>query len=85
MGRIFLLTSLKIIQMSTITIHTENENQINLLKAFLKELKINFEINKEEKLTELQKKQLLEGIDQANQGDFFTDEESKEILDQCFK
>ncbi len=38
--------------MSTITIHTENENQINLLKALLKELKINFEINKEENLTE---------------------------------
>jgi ribonuclease D len=42
--------------MSTITIHTENENQINLLKALLKELKINFEINKEENLTDWQKR-----------------------------
>jgi predicted transcriptional regulator len=71
--------------MSTITIHTDNENQINLLKALLKELKINFEINKEENLTEWQKNQLLKGIDQADRGEFATEEETKKILDQCFK
>ena len=71
--------------MSTITIHTENENQIILLKALLKELKINFEINKEENLTEWQKKQLLKGIDEADKGDFVRKEDAKEILDQCFK
>lgn len=71
--------------MSTITIHTENENQINLLKALLKELKINFEINKEEELTEWQRRQLKEGIAQADNGDFLTNEEAKKILDQCFK
>jgi len=71
--------------MNTITIHTDNENQINLLKALLQELKIDFEINKEESLTEWQRKQILEGIDQADKGDFLTDVETKEILDQCFK
>ncbi|WP_336731575.1 DUF2683 family protein [Chryseobacterium sp. VD8] len=71
--------------MSTITIHTENENQINLLKALLKELKINFEINKEENLTEWQNKQLLKGIDEADKGDFVSKEDAKEILDQCFR
>jgi predicted transcriptional regulator len=71
--------------MSTITIYTENENQINLLKALLKELKINFEINKEENLTEWQKKQLLKGIDDADKGDFVSKEDAKEILDQCFR
>lgn len=71
--------------MSTITIHTDNENQINLLKVLLQELKIDFEINKEESLTEWQRKQILEGIDQADKGDFLTDIETKEILDQCFK
>ncbi|MFY7844482.1 hypothetical protein [Chryseobacterium gambrini] len=71
--------------MSTITIHTENENQIILLKALLKELKINFEINKEENLTDWQKKQLLKGIDEADKGDFVSKEDAKEILDQCFK
>lgn len=71
--------------MSTITIHTENENQINLLKALLKELKINFEIDKEEKLTDWQKKQLLKGINEADKGDFVSKEDAKEILDQCFR
>ncbi|MCS3871136.1 putative transcriptional regulator [Chryseobacterium ginsenosidimutans] len=71
--------------MSTITIHTENENQINLLKALLDELKINFEINKEENLTEWQKDEILKGIEQADRGDFVTNEEAKEILNQCFK
>ncbi len=71
--------------MSTITIHTENENQINLLKALLKELKINFEIDKEENLTEWQKKQLIKGIDEADKGDFVSKEDAKEILDQCFR
>ncbi len=71
--------------MSTITIHTENENQINLLKALLKELKISFEINKEENLTDWQRKKLLEGIAQADRGDFVTEDEIKEKLDQCFK
>ncbi len=71
--------------MSTITIHTENENQINLLKALLKELKISFEINKEENLTDWQRKKLLEGIAQADRGDFVTEDEVKEKLDRCFK
>lgn len=71
--------------MSTITIHTENENQINLLKALLKELKISFEINKEENLTDWQRKKLLEGIAQADRGDFVAEDEVKERLDRCFK
>jgi hypothetical protein len=56
--------------MSTITIHTENENQINLLKALLKELKINFEINKEENLTDWQKEKILKGISDISEGNF---------------
>ncbi len=70
--------------MSTITIHTENENQINLLKALLKELKISFEINKEENLTDWQRQKLLEDIAQADRGDFVTEDEVKERL-RCFK
>lgn len=70
--------------MSTITIHTENENQISLLKALLKELKISFEINKEENLTDWQRQKLLEGIAQADRGDFVTEDEVKERL-RCFK
>lgn len=71
--------------MSIITIHPENENQINLLKDLLKELKISFEIEKEEGLTDSQRKKLLEGIAQADLGDFVTENEVKERLDQGFK
>lgn len=71
--------------MSTITVHPENENQIHLLEALLKELKIKFEINEEGKLLDWQQKQLQEGIDQANRGEFFTEDEAEKILDKCFK
>jgi len=70
-------------QMSTITIHTENENQINLLKALLKELKINFEINKEEKLTEWQKEKILKGISDIENGNFSTSESVSEKARKC--
>lgn len=71
--------------MSTITIHTENEKQISLLKNLLQELKIKFEVSTEENLTEWQKEKIMEGIRQADQGEFYTEKESKEILDQCFR
>ena len=34
--------------MTTSTIHTENNEQVNALKAFMKALKIKFEVGKEE-------------------------------------
>ena len=34
--------------MTTFTIHTENKEQVNALKAFMKALKIKFEVGKEE-------------------------------------
>ena len=71
--------------MSTITLHNESENQLKLIEALLKELNIKFEVSKKEKLTDWQQKQLQEGIDQANRGDFFTEDEAEKILDKCFK
>ena len=35
--------------MTTFTIHTEDKEQLNALKAFMKALKIKFEMNKEDK------------------------------------
>lgn len=35
--------------MTTFTIHTEDKEQLNALKAFMKALKIKFEMNKENK------------------------------------
>jgi len=71
--------------MSTITLHNESENQLKLIEALLKELNIKFEVSKKEKLTDWQQKQLQEGIDQANRGEFFTEDEAEKILDKCFK
>lgn len=70
--------------MSTITLHNESENQLKLIEALLKELNIKFEVSKKEKLTDWQQKQLQEGIDQANRGEFFTEDEAEKILDKCF-
>ncbi|SIT25941.1 hypothetical protein SAMN05421785_11730 [Chryseobacterium gambrini] len=69
--------------MSTITIHTENENQINLLKALLKELKINFEINKEENLTDWQKEKILKGISDISEGKFSSSKSVAEKARKC--
>ena len=71
--------------MSTITLHNESENQLKLIEALLKELNIKIEVSKKEKLTDWQQKQLQDGIDQANQGGFFTEDEAEKILDKCFK
>ena len=71
--------------MSTITLYNESENQLKLIEALLKELNIKFEVSKKEKLTDWQQKQLQEGIDQANRGEFFTKDEAEKILDKCFK
>ena len=71
--------------MSTITLHNGSENQLKLIEALLKELNIKFEVSKKEKLTDWQQKQLQEGIDQANRGEFFTEDEAEKILDKCFK
>lgn len=71
--------------MSTITLHDESENQLKLIEALLKELNIKFEISKKERLTDWQQKQLQEGIDQADRGEFFTEDEAEKILDKCFR
>lgn len=34
--------------MATLTIHTENQEQLNALKAFMKAFKIEFEVSKED-------------------------------------
>lgn len=74
----------KFATMRTITIHTENESHINLLRALLEELKIKFEISKKE-LTDWQKQQLEEGIKQADNGIFYSYEEAEKIIDKWFK
>jgi hypothetical protein len=60
--------------MSIITIHTDNEQKINLLQTFLNELGITFEINRKEQLTDLQKERIRQGINDIEAGKFSTSE-----------
>lgn len=71
--------------MSTITIYTENENQIILLQALLKELKMNFEINPNEELTPWQKKEIDTGIKDIEEGRFSSSEEVRMKARLCLK
>jgi predicted transcriptional regulator len=59
--------------MSTITLHNESENQLNLIKSLLKEMKIKFEISKKEeivKLSDFEKKLIQKGFDDIKAGRF---------------
>ena len=74
--------------MSTITLHNESENQLNLIENLLKEMKIKFDISKKEEvviLTDFEKKLIQKGIDEADNGEFYSEEESEKIIDECFK
>lgn len=75
--------------MSTITLHNESENQLELIKTLLKELKIKFDISKsaekEEMLSNWQREKLEKGIEQANNGEFYNQEEANKLIEECFK
>lgn len=50
----------------TFTIHTENPEQTNALKAFVKALKMKFEVKTEKKpLVSKEKQEVLDGLKQA--------------------
>ena len=74
--------------MSTIILHNESENQLNLIENLLKELKIKFEISKKDevlKLTSFEKELIQKGLDEAERGEFYTKEESEKIIAEYFK
>lgn len=71
--------------MSTITIHTENEKQISLLKTLLQELKIKFEISHGENLTEWQKEKIVKGISDIAEGKFSTSESVSDKARKCIR
>lgn len=71
--------------MSTITIHTNNEKQINLLQALLNELNIEFEITVKDELTDWQKKAIDLGIKDIEEGRFSTADEVRKKARLCLK
>jgi hypothetical protein len=81
----FYLNFTKILKMDVITIHTDNENQTDLLRALLNELKIKFETNHTETLTDLQKEKIQKGINDIEIGRFSTSKTVQKRVKECFK
>jgi predicted transcriptional regulator len=74
--------------MSTITLHNESENQLNLIENLLKEMKIKFDISKKEdvvKLSDFEKKLIQKGLDDIKNGRVVTSEEAHRRAEECFK
>ena len=72
--------------MENLIVYPENENQLKLLKTFLEEMKIRFKKDSEvEELQDWQKEKILKGIEEADKGDFVTEDEAKKIIDKCFQ
>jgi hypothetical protein len=74
--------------MSTITLHNESENQLILIESFLEKLNIRFEISKKddiENLTVWQENLIKKGIEQADNNEFYSEEEANHIISECLK
>lgn len=71
--------------MKSIIIYPENPKQFSVIEAFLEEMKISFKSSEEIKISEEQKLSILQGIKEANEGKFVSEEEAEEIFEKCFK
>lgn len=71
--------------MKSITIYPENPKQFSIIEAFLEEMKIRFKSQEDFKISEDQKKSILDGIKEADEGNFVSEEEADEIFEKCFK
>ena len=70
--------SLNKFKMSTITLHNESENQLKLIEALLKEMKIEFEVSEElenQDFTDWQKELIDEGLKDLQEGRIISSEE----------
>lgn len=71
--------------MKSIVIYPENPKQFHVIEAFLEEMKISFKSQEEIKISEEQKKSILLGIKEADEGKFISEEEADKIFEKCFK
>ena len=72
--------------MSTITLHNESENQLKLIEALLKEMKIEFEVSEElenQDLTDWQKELIDEGLKDIEEGKIISSEEVRKNARLC--
>ena len=74
--------------MSTITLHNESENQLKLIEALLKEMKIEFEVSEElenQDFTDWQKELIDEGLKDIEEGKIISSEEVRKNARLCIK
>ena len=74
--------------MSTITLHNESENQLKLIEALLKEMKIEFEVSEElenQDITDWQKELIDEGLKDIEEGKIISSEEVRKNARLCIK
>ena len=74
--------------MSTITLHNESENQLKLIEALLKEMKIEFEVSEElenQDFTDWQKELIDEGLKDIEEGKIISSEEVRKNSRLCIK
>ena len=74
--------------MEGLTVYPKNNSEMDLLQNLLQKMKISFEKTVVENkiiLSEAQKISVTEGIAEADKGIFYTEDEAKKIIEQCFK
>jgi len=71
--------------MENLIIYPENKQQLQILKSFLEEMKIRFESEKIEELTNWQRKLIEEGLNDVKEGSVLSSEEVHKRALECFK
>ncbi|WP_373708927.1 hypothetical protein [Kaistella sp.] len=74
--------------MEGLTVYPKNNSEMDLLQNLLQKMKISFEktiVENKIILSEAQKISVTEGIEEADKGIFYTEDEAKKIIEQCFK
>ena len=71
--------------MENLIIYPENKQQLQILKSFLEEMKIKFESEKVEELTDWQRKLIEQGLKDVEEGRVLSSEEVHKRALECFK
>ena len=71
--------------MENLIIYPENNQQLQILKSFLEEMKIRFESEKIVELTDWQRKLIEEGLKDVEEGRVLSSEEVHKRALECFK
>ena len=74
--------------MDGLIVYPKNKSELDLLKSLLEKMKVSFEnteVSEKIVLTKGQKESIIEGIKAADENDFYSEEEAKKLIEECFK